>query len=180
MAQTATIYTFNINLTDMDRNVYATLDLRVAQQPSETPEYMLTRLLAYCLEYTEGIAFSAGISAGAEPAITVRDLTGRLLTWIEIGMPDAERLHLASKSADRVAVYTHRTIAVLQQQLAGKRIHRAEQIPIYEVDRALLQGLVGATERRTTMAMVITEGQLYIDIGNRQFSGSMTEHRLPG
>ena len=78
MALTATIYTFSIELTHMDRDLYATLDLRVAQQPSETLEYMLTRVLAYCLEYREGIVFSPGISAGDQPAILARDLTGQI------------------------------------------------------------------------------------------------------
>ena len=64
MALTATIYTFDIDLSDVDRGCYQTLELRVAQQPSETLEYMLSRVLAYCLEYTEGIAFTQGVAAG--------------------------------------------------------------------------------------------------------------------
>ena len=78
--------------------------------PSESAEYLVTRLLAYCLELTEGIEFTAGLSNGDEPAIVVRDLTGRLLSWIEVGTPDADRLHRASKLVDRVAVYTHRDL----------------------------------------------------------------------
>jgi uncharacterized protein YaeQ len=54
VAQTATVYTATIDLADMDRNVYETLELRVARHPSETAEYMLVRILAYCLEYREG------------------------------------------------------------------------------------------------------------------------------
>jgi uncharacterized protein YaeQ len=178
VALTATIYSFTIDLTNMDRGVYASLDLRVAQQPSETLEYMLTRVIAYCLEYQEGIAFSAGISAGAEPALVIRDLTGRLIAWIEVGAPDAERLHRGSKSAERVAVYTHRNVAMLKQQLAGSRIHRAEEIPIYAIDRLLLERLVALTERRMALAMVMTEGQLYVDIGEESLAGAITEHRL--
>src|SRR3982751_933078 len=123
MALTATIYIFSIELTHMDRDMYATLELRVARQPSETLEYMLTRLLAYCLEYREGIAFSPGISAGDQPAILARDLTGHITLWVEVGSPDAERLHRGSKSADRVAVYPYRDVMQLKQQLAGNRIH---------------------------------------------------------
>jgi uncharacterized protein YaeQ len=67
------------------------LTIRMAQHPSETPEYLVTRLLAYCLENTEKIAFSKGLSDPHEPAIFVRDLTGVLQTWIENGSPDARR-----------------------------------------------------------------------------------------
>ena len=108
MAEAATIYNFSIDLADMDRGVYETLELRVARHPSETAEYMLVRVLAYCLEYQEGISLTEGVSSGDEPALLVRDLTGRVIAWIEVGMPDAARLHRGSKHAGRVAVYTHR------------------------------------------------------------------------
>ena len=100
---TATIYTFEIRLADVDRGVYETLALRVARHPSETAEYLVTRVLAYCLEFAEGIAFTQGLADPDEPAIAVRDLTGALRVWIDIGAPDAARLHRASKAA-RAAV----------------------------------------------------------------------------
>ena len=93
MALTATIYTFEVHLSDADRHVYETLALRLARQPSETAEYLVTRALAYCLEYTEGIAFSRGLAEPDEPPLAVRDLTGALQTWIDIGNPDAARIH---------------------------------------------------------------------------------------
>src|SRR5882762_8474744 len=99
MALTATIHNFEIELADSDRNRYESLALRVARHPSESEEYLVTRVLAYALEFTEGIAFSRGLSEPDEPAISVRDLTGVLRAWIEIGTPDAARLHKASKAA---------------------------------------------------------------------------------
>jgi uncharacterized protein YaeQ len=101
MALGSTIYTFDINLADVDRGVYETLNLRVAQHPSETQDYLLTRVMAYCLQYTEGVAFSKGLSDPDEPAIAVRDLTGVLKAWIDIGLPEPARLHRASKAALR-------------------------------------------------------------------------------
>ncbi len=124
MALGATIYAFDIELSDVDRNVYQSLNLRVAQHPSETQDYLVARVLAYCLEYTEGIGFSKGLSDPDEPAIFVRDLTGALQAWIDIGLPEPERLHRASKAAPRVAVYTHKDPA----QWAA-RICRGEDPP---------------------------------------------------
>ena len=93
MALGATVYTLDIDLSDSDRSVYETLALRVARHPSESDDYLVTRILAYCLEYTDGIAFSrGGLSDSDEPPIAVRDLTGTLRTWIDIGSPDAARL----------------------------------------------------------------------------------------
>ena len=127
MALTATIYQFGIELADIDRGVYETLDLRVARQPSETVEYMLTRVLAYCLEYEDGIALTEGVAAGDEPAVIVRDLTGRVTAWIEVGMPDASRVHRGHKLAGRAAVYTNRDIRQVLAQLDGGRVHRADE-----------------------------------------------------
>src|SRR2546422_8205427 len=91
MALTATIYNLDTELANVDRSVYATFRLKLARQPSETLEYMLTRYLAYCLEHTEGIALTEGIAAGDQPAGLVRDLTGRGTAWIEGGGPDGQR-----------------------------------------------------------------------------------------
>src|SRR5580765_8723244 len=120
MALGATIYNFDIDLADSDRHVYESLALRVARHPSESEEYLLTRLLAYLLEFAEGIEFSKGLSSPDEPAITVRDLTGALRAWIEIGNPDADRLHRASKASPRVAVYTRKGPGQLLDRLRGE------------------------------------------------------------
>src|SRR5215208_6586244 len=144
MAQTATIYVLTIDLADMDRGVYEALELRVARHPSETAEYMLVRVLAYCLEYQEGIELTEGVSSGDEPALLVRDLTGRITAWIEVGMPDAARLHRGSKQAGRVAVYTHRDARQLLAQLAGEKIHHGGQIPIRAFDRAIVGEMASA------------------------------------
>lgn len=178
MAIGATIHNFTIELADVDRDVYQDLELRLARHPSETTEFMLTRLLAYCLEYTEGIAFSDGISATDEPAVLVRDLTGRLTAWIDVGAPDAQRLHRGSKLAGRAAVYTHRDPAKVLAQLTDKRIHRAEAIPLYSFDRDFIDAAAAAIERRNTATLSITERLLYLDLNGTGCSTAVDEHRL--
>ena len=180
MAQTATIYTIGIDLADMDRGVYETIDLRVARHPSETAAYMLTRILAYCLEYEPGIALTEGVSSGDEPAVLVRDLTGRVTAWIEVGMPDAARLHRGSKLAGRVAVYTHRDIRQLMAQLAGEKIHRGADIPIRAFDRAHIEEVAGLFDRRTSFALSVSDGELHISMGDRMIAMPMVESRIDG
>src|SRR5437016_5305890 len=147
MALTATIYNLEIDLADSDRGVYESLALRVAQHPSESPEYLVTRVLAYALEYAEGIEFSRGVSDPDEPTISVRDLTGALKVWIEIGSPDAARLHKASKAAPRVVVYTHKDPAQLVARLKGERIHRADAVELWALDRVFLTQVVERLDR---------------------------------
>jgi uncharacterized protein YaeQ len=178
VALTATVYNFDIQLSDVDRNVYETLSLRVAQHPSETAEYLATRVLAYCLEYAEGITFSKGLAEPDEPAIVVRDLTGALRSWIEIGSPDATRLHKASKASPRVAVYTYKDASQLVRQLADDRIHRAESVEIYGIGRELVDGLVARLQRRTAFELAVTDRHLYLTIGGETLDGAVERHTL--
>ena len=179
MALTATIYNFDIDLADNDRGVYETLALRVARHPSESEEYMLTRVLAYLLEYTEGIAFSSGgLSSADEPAITIADLTGALRAWIEIGTPDADRLHRASKAAPRVAVYVHRDPTQFIQRLSGERIHRVDALEIWAMDRGLLGALTSRLDRRMNFSLSVSERDLMVSLGTDSFSGPLTRLSL--
>ena len=178
MALSSTIYNFEIQLSDVDRGVYESLSLKVARHPSETEEHLATRVLAYCLEHTEGIAFSRGVADPDEPAISVRDLTGAYRAWIDIGSPDAARLHKASKAAPRVAVYTHKDPAVLLSQLAGERIHRAQALEIYAIDRGLLSGFVSRLQRRTAFELSITDRHMFMTIDGATLSGEIAHHSL--
>ena len=174
----ATIYNFETELSDVDRGVYEAFRVRLARHPSETAEFMVTRFLAYCLEYTEGITLTEGVSAGDEPAVLVRDLTGRITAWIEVGMPEASKLHRGSKLAGRAAVYTHRNIAKVLEELSGSKIHQAAQIPIYEFGRGFIDQVAGAIERREQVTMSINERQLHLDLSGRAYSTDVVEHRL--
>lgn len=178
MALTSTIYNLDIQLSHVDRDVYETLALRVARHPSETEEYLLTRILAYCLEYAEGIVFSKGISTPEDPTIAVYDLTGLCKTWIEIGTPDAARLHKAGKAAERVAVYTHKDPVPWLRQLTGEKIHRREALELYEVDRQLVAGLVAVLARRMTFDLSVSDGQIYVTTGSDTLVGSCRRHTL--
>ena len=173
MALNATIYNFDVELADGDRHVYESLALRVARHPSESEEYLVTRLLAYLLEFAEGIEFSRGVADPDEPAIAVRDLTGAIRTWIDIGTPDAARLHKASKAAGRVAVYVHKDPAQFLKQLAGERIHRAEALELYAIDRALVSALVARLERRVAFSLSVTDRELYLSIGADNLIGAV-------
>jgi uncharacterized protein YaeQ len=173
VALTATIYNFDIDLSDTDRGCYETLALRVAQHPSESDEYLVARLLTYCLEYTEGLAFSSGISDPGEPTLAVRDMTGSLRVWIEIGLPDAARLHKATKAARRVAIYTHKDPGQWLRQIEGERIHRAEAVELYVFDRACIAALVAKLDRRMSMGISIADRNLLIAIGEHTIEGAI-------
>jgi uncharacterized protein YaeQ len=175
---TSTIYNFDIDLADADRGCYDTLALRVARHPSESEEYLVMRVLAYVLEYGEGLTFSSGISDPDEPTLSVRDLTGTIRTWIDIGSPDAARLHKASKAAGRVVVYSHKDPAQLLRQWSGHRIHRAEQIEVYSFDRTFIAGLAGRLDRRLGLTVSVSDGHVFVALSDATFESARTRHVL--
>lgn len=177
MALGDTIYVFDIELANSDSGVYESLMLRLARHQSETAERMLTRVLAYCLEYTEGIALSNGIAEPDEPAIAVRDLTGVLQVWIDVGAPEPPRLHRASKAAPRVVVYTHKDAVQLAARLGAERIHRIEELELYAMDFDWLSSLAQRLPRRTAFTLTVSEEHLYLSLGEETLSGALK--RIP-
>jgi len=175
MALTATLYHLELALSDVDRNVYEMLDLRVARHPSETLRYMLTRTIAYCLSYEDGIAFSkGGLSASDEPPVLIRDpITSKLRAWIDVGSPSAERLHRAAKAADRVVLYTHVEPALLRREAATRTIHRKGEIEVWRLEPRLLDALEPHLERKTKLELVRSDGHLYFTLGGVNMSGAL-------
>jgi uncharacterized protein YaeQ len=179
MALGATSHHVQVTLSDVDRAVYDKLDLRLARHPSESARYLLTRLLAYCLSYEEGIAFSkGGLSSTDEPPIAVRDPTGILLSWIDIGAPSAERLHKAAKAARRVALFTHVEPRLLQQEAATRSIHRLEEIEVWRFEPAFLDSLEPVIGRSAVIEVVRNEGKLYITADGVVKEGDLTKMTL--
>ncbi len=175
MSLTATIYNFDIDLADNDRQVYETLALRVARHPSESEEFLWARVLAYAMEYGEGIEFSrGGLSDTDAPPIAIRDLTGAYRAWIEVGTPDGDRLHRASKAAPRVAVYVQRDPSQWLARLAGTRIHRAEALELWSLDRPFLAALTARLERRMAFSLSITDRELMVASGTEILTGPVT------
>jgi uncharacterized protein YaeQ len=165
MALSATVYHLQVDLSDVDRGVYEALDLRVARHPSETMRYLLTRVIAYCLCYEEGIAFTKGLSNAEEPALWIKDMQGNLRAWIEIGSPSAERLHKASKASPRVVVFTHNDPDLLKKAARTKAIHKAESIQVFALPGVFLDSLDATTDRNAKWTIVHNEGVLYVTCG---------------
>ena len=179
MALGATMYRFSVNVSDVDRGVYEILDLRLARHPSETMRYLVTRMLAYCLSYEEGITFSKGGLSSAEDApITIHDPTGLFLAWIDIGSPSAERLHKASKAAKRVAIFTHAPLANLRREAASRTIHKIEAIDVWRVESSFLDALEEKLDRNTSLEIVRNDGALYVTVAGNVIEGTITHESL--
>ncbi len=178
MALSSTMYRFKIQLSDVSRDAYATLELRLARHPSESMPFFLTRVIAYCLNTQSGLEFTEGISAPDLPALWVKDLTGLLELWIDIGNPAAKRLHKASKAAKRVRVYTYRDIAILQKEMEGERVHAAETIEVFSLTPAFVEALGKTIERDNPWDFLHDDGELTITTSGGVIQGELLRHSL--
>jgi uncharacterized protein YaeQ len=166
MALPVTMRRFEISLADSDREIYESLELRVAQHPSESERYLIARVLARALEHTEGLEFSrGGVSDDEEPALIQRDLRGDLLAWIEIGSPTPDRLHKATKLAPRVVVYTWRSPGELAAAITERGVHRADRIELCAFDPAFLDAAATPLDRVNRWELAVSGGTLYLSIG---------------
>ncbi len=175
---------FLIQLSHVDVGVYQQLDLRLAQHPSETLRYLVTRLIAYCYlasdDQLSHLQFSkGGLSSPDEPPLSRVSLDGRLLQWCDIGNPSAERMHKASKAAPEVFIFTHHNPAVLQKELAASRVHKKEQLQIFALDGGFLDALAAAFDERTTeFEVTLTEGMIYANVAGADVSGGLQRVEL--
>ena len=178
VALQSTVFKFEIDLSDVDRGIYERLSLAAARHPSETSPYMLTRVLAYCLEYREGVAFSKGLSATEEPAVWAHDPTGALTSWIEVGSPSAERLHRARKACSHVAVYCHREVRSFLREVRSSAIHKADTIPVYVPPAAVLEGFERTLQKRNVLSLSRSEDSIYLEGLHLSVSGLIEKHSL--
>ena len=179
MALAATVYHLVLTLSDVDRSVYATLDLRLARHPSESARYFWLRTLAYALSYQEGIAFSkGGLSDSDEPPVSIHDPTGVLLAWIDVGSPSAERLHRAAKAARRVALFSAADWSLLEREAASRRIHALEAIEVQLLEPAFLDALEQHLQKHLVLEVVRSDGALYVTMPGGLVEGSISERRF--
>jgi len=178
MALTSTLYRFTVELSDVDRNLYQTLEFRAAMHPSESLPFFITRILAYCLNYRDGLEFSPGISAPDEPAIRVMGMTGNLELWIDIGNPTSKRIHKAAKSTKEVRIYTHKDPHLLARELKDEEVHRREEIGLYSMEQRFLNALGATLCRDNRWEMTHNQGEIYIGVAKETFQGQLVRHPL--
>ncbi len=173
------LYRFSIELSDVDRGIYQTLDFRIAQHPSEVALYLLTRVLAYALCFEEGLEFSgAGLSDPDVPAMKVTGLNGVVSLWIEIGNPSAKKLHKAAKTSPRVVVYTYKNAEVLIEDIKNNDIHKADNLEIYALDAKFLAQLEKHLEKNNRWQILHQQGQLDINTGKESFVTEVQRYKV--
>lgn len=175
-----TLYRFKIDLSDVSRGFYETLDLRAAQHPSENLPYLLTRVIALALNFEPGLAFTGeGLGNPDEPCLSMPDSYGGMKIWIEIGSPSARKLHKAAKASKLVRVYTYKNPEALLKEISQNEVHKKKEIEIFSLEPELLEELAGKLERENRWTMIHDEGSLMIDTRQGPAQGELRQHFLP-
>jgi len=156
-----TIFKFRIALSDLNRDYYETLNLTIAQHPSETTERMMVRTLAYCINAQEFLSFTKGLSDIDEPDIWAKTLDEQISLWIDIGEPTLDRVKKASRHAKAVKVYSFNTKSDVwwNQDINKFKQLNADYFRFEWLDILALGKLV---ERTMDFSVTITENSAYI------------------
>lgn len=167
MALKSTICKATLGVADMDRPYYGTHALTLALHPSETAERMMVRVLAFALHAADGLQFGRGIATEDEPTLWDRDDTGRILTWIEVGLPDERVLRRAAGRADRVVVYAYGGRAVdLWWQRSAQTLAKVRNLAVHAVPPDAVTALGALAERNMQLHFTRQEGALWLASDN--------------
>lgn len=161
MALQATPYKVELNLTDLDRGVYENLRFTVARHPSETEERLAVRLIAYALWYSESLAFGRGLSDVDEPALWEKSLDDRVLHWVEVGQPDAERITWCSRRTERFSLVAYGSLRVWQGKVLDS-VRGLKNLNVVAVGQEALEALAADLPRSLSWSVMISEGSLFI------------------
>jgi len=174
MALGATIYKVELQVNDLDRQVFEGFSLALACHPSETTERMMVRLLAFVLHAGEGLTFGRGLSSEDEATLWQHDLSGALRLWIEVGLPDERLLRKASGRADRVHLYTYggRSAGVWWQQNKAV-LERLKNLTITDLNSDTTEALAALAQRTMSVQVTIQDKEIWFSEGER------TVHILP-
>jgi uncharacterized protein YaeQ len=181
MALKATIFKASLQIADMDRSVYADHNLTLARHPSETDERMMMRLLAFGLnaraDGDEGqLEFGKGLSDTDEPDLWHRDLTGRIVHWVEVGQPDDRRLLRAGGRAERVSVYSYSASTPIWWSGIVNKVSRAPNLEVWQVPAAQSQALAALARRTMQLQLTVQDGTAWLGDGTQ--SVEVTPERL--
>ena len=168
MALKATICKAQIDIADIDRQHYAHRSLTVARHPSENDQRMMVRLLAFCLNDSDDLRFTRGLSETDEPELWQHSDDGQLLHWIELGEPDEKRLRQACGRSRDVSVYCYqsRSAEVWWRALEPK-VQRLDNLAVFRIDDPGVADLAVLASRNMQLDCTIQEGVAWLGDGQR-------------
>ncbi|MEQ1601829.1 MAG: YaeQ family protein [Methylophilaceae bacterium] len=167
MAIKATIFKANLQIADMERHYYQDHTLTLAQHPSETEERMMVRLLVFALHANEYLEFGQGMTDDEEADLWLKDLTGAIKLWIDVGIPDEKLIRKACGRAEQVVVYCYGgRIAEMWFAQNKAQFERQKNLTIINLPQESTQGLAKLAQRSMSLQCTIQDEQVWLSDGN--------------
>ena len=169
MALKATVYKVHLNIADMDRGYYADHALTLACHPSETEERLMVRILTFALYASADLQFTRGLSSEDEPDLWQKDLTGAIVHWIELGLPDESRIRKGAHRAERVTVVTYgeRAPHIWWEKIRGS-LARFDNLTVLHLPATATAALVPELSRSMQMQVSVQDGSLWVSLNQAQ------------
>ncbi|MBI4651666.1 YaeQ family protein [Candidatus Desantisbacteria bacterium] len=161
MAPKATIYKVTLNISDMDRNYYAQHSLTLAKHPSETDERLMVRLLAFAMYADETLAFGKGISE-EDPALWLKNLTGDIDLWIEVGKPDQRVITKACTRAKQVALILYGSSADIWWKNNHESLTHKTNLTVKQLPYATTQAMASMAGCNMDLNCNIEDNQIFL------------------
>jgi uncharacterized protein YaeQ len=178
VALKSTIFKADLSIADIDRGYYRDHVVRLAQHPSETHERMMVRLLAFALFADDALEFGRGLSTEDEPDLWLRDPTGSIEQWIEVGLPAERELRKACGRAREVHVlaYGGRAVDVWWDDVREK-LERQPALTVREVPPEATLELAALADRSMRLQITIQEGHVLVADGARSVAVELRERK---
>jgi uncharacterized protein YaeQ len=176
MALKSTIFKANLAVADIDHGYYADHALTLARHPSETDERMMLRLVALAFNAHKlqsvcagdaTLGFGAGLSNPDDPDVFLRDFTGRMRVWVEVGQPEEKPLAKACGKADEVLLYCFNHAAEIWWRGIETKLTRLSNLQVLRVPTSAAQALAALAQRSMQLQATIQEGVLMLGDGTR-------------
>lgn len=179
MAQPSSLLRFQVELSDVDRGVYETIDFRVAKHPSETNHFLLSRVFAYLLNFEDELNFApGGLSDTEDPALAIEDPRGGFRLCIEIGSPSTRRLHKAMKLSSKVKVYTYKDPRSLLAEIRSGDIYNVEELEVFSFNPKFLDQIAENLARDNKWVLLLSSDVMTLSIGSLCLTGEVTQHNV--
>lgn len=165
MALKSTIFKVELQVSDLDRGYFRTHALTLARHPSETDERMMVRLIAFALSADDALEFGRGLSSDDEPDLWRRSLTGEVVDWIEVGLPDERRLRRACGRAAQVSVLTYGgRIAQTWWEQNEAQLCKQPKLAVIDLPAEATRELAARVARTMRVNCTVQEGDLWFDV----------------
>lgn len=180
MALKSTIYKADLQVSNLNENKFGDFSLTIARHPSETDERMMVRILAFALHAHSSLSFGKGLSTEDEPDLWLKDLTGEVKLWIDVGQPDERRILKACGRSDEVCVYSYSGTNGVWWRQVGLKVQKARNLKVFSLPAVASLGLAKLAQRSMKLQCTIQDEQIWFSSAEQTVQVELTGLNVHG